>query len=43
MVDLDKPEEIEALLVRVQARRVAMAANMAGRPVPPMAAGILRG
>lgn len=41
MVDLDKPEEVEALLVRVQARRVAQCYQGAGKIIPPRSAGIL--
>ena len=43
MTDLSDPTHFEALMVRVQARRVAQAYQGAGKVVPPGAAGILEG
>ena len=43
MSDLSDPSEFEALMVRVQARRVAQAYQGAGREIPPKAAAVLAG
>jgi hypothetical protein len=41
MIDITDAAQLDALLVRVQARRVAQCYQGAGRNVPPKAAGIL--
>lgn len=43
MIDLNDPAEFDALMVRIQARRVEQAFQGAGRVVPPGAAAILNG
>ena len=41
MIDITDPAQLDALMVRVQARRVAQCYQGAGRTVPPLAARIL--
>ena len=41
MIDISDPAQFEALMVRVQARRVAQCYAGAGRTIPPGAAAIL--
>jgi hypothetical protein len=41
VIDITDPAQLDALMVRVQARRVAQCYQGAGRNVPPQAAGIL--
>jgi hypothetical protein len=41
MIDITDPTQLDALMVRVQARRVAQCYQGAGRNVPPLAARIL--
>jgi hypothetical protein len=43
LIDITDPAQLDALMVRVQARRVAQCYLGAGRNVPPLAAGILDG
>jgi len=42
VIDFSNPAEVEALMVRVQARRIAQAYTGAGKVIPPGAAKILR-
>jgi hypothetical protein len=41
VIDINDPTQLDALVVRVQARRVAQCYLGAGRTVPPLAARIL--
>jgi hypothetical protein len=41
LIDITDPTELEALMVRVQARRVAQCYQGAGRTVPPLAERVL--
>ena len=43
MIDFDDPTQFDALMVRVQARRVAQVYMMAGHAVPPKTAAVLDG
>jgi nucleoside phosphorylase len=43
MIDINNPGQFDALMLRVQARRVAQACQGAGRMIPPKAAAILVG
>ena len=41
MIDITDPAQLDALMVRVQARRVAQCYQGAGRNIPPLAERIL--
>lgn len=41
MINIKDPAQLDALMVRVQARRVAQAYQGAGRRLPPLAARVL--
>lgn len=43
MIDFNDPTQFDALMLRVQARRVAQVYVIAGHPVPPKTAAVLDG
>ena len=43
MIDFNDPSQFDALMLRVQARRIAQVYVIAGHPVPPKTAAVLEG